>query len=310
MFAFASLRLADINVKRVTSLYVWSAFSLLLWGIVKAFGSFATGAIDQKTGMPLLSIVIIGTTLALTPIIIRKIDDWIDAWVFQVPDFNAASERFWKELLELGSGEEVYRAGEAMVRNRLALAAVRIMPLSELYSSGEAIHSFGPNPYFVRPDSPLRPIISPSADFLVPLFHDGEPAHLFALSYGSVRPPLAAKELSFVTRIAGEIQVRISTVLARREKVGTAETGKSLPRRDCRCRTSRSPRPDQPALSLQFSEYNRGFVGCCTREGGKDDASPLRGFPVRSRKYGPAFWIVEGRDRFCQEISGYRGSQV
>jgi two-component system LytT family sensor kinase len=134
--------------------------------------------------------------------------------VFQVPDFNAASEQFWKELLELGTQEEVYRTGETTVRKTLSLAAAQIMPMSELDSSGEAIRSIGPNPYFVRADSPLRPIISPSADFLLPLFHDGEPAHLLALSYGSVRPPLTAMELSFVTRIAGEIQVRTSAVLA------------------------------------------------------------------------------------------------
>jgi two-component system LytT family sensor kinase len=149
----------------------------------------------------------------------RKIDGWIDAWVFQVPNFNASSEQFWKELLELGSQDEVYRAGETTVRKTLSLTAARIMPMSELHSSGEAIHSIGPNPYFVRPDSPLRSIISPSADFLLPLFHDGEPAHLLALSYRSVRPPLTAMELSFVTRIAGEIQVRISAVLSEERRL-------------------------------------------------------------------------------------------
>ena len=101
MFAFASLRLADIIVKRVTGLYVWSAVSLFLWGIVTSFGSFVTDARDQKASIALLSIVIIGVTIVLTPAINRKIDDWIDAWVFQLPDFHEASEQFWNDLSEL-----------------------------------------------------------------------------------------------------------------------------------------------------------------------------------------------------------------
>ena len=219
MFAFASLRLADIIVKRVTGLYVWSAVSLLLWGIVKSFGSFFTGAIAQRTGLALLSIVIIGLSLVLTPILIRKIDDWIDAWVFQVPDFDAASEQFWKELLEFGSKEEVYRAGEEMVRNTLSLAAVRIVPLTELQSNGKTILPIGPNPYFVRTGSLVRSIISPPADVLLPLFHEGAAEHWIVLSYGIIRPPLTAMELSFVSRIASAIQARISTVLGEQKRL-------------------------------------------------------------------------------------------
>ena len=219
MFAFASLRLADIIVKRVTHLYIWATVALLLWGPVKSLDSFATDTIHQKAGTALLSVVIIGATLVLTPIIIRKMDAWIDGWVFQVPDFNAASEQFWRELLELGTIEEVYRAGEKVVKNTLSLAAAQIMALSELGSSGEEIQSLGPNPYFVRSDSPLRPIISSSADFLLPLFQEGEPAHLLALGYRSVRPPLTAMELSFVTRIAAEIQVRIGTLVGEEKRL-------------------------------------------------------------------------------------------
>lgn len=219
MFAFASLRLADIIVKRVARLYVWAAVSLLLCGMVSSFASSVRGAIPQIAGAALLSIVTISMALVFTPTIIGKIDDWIDAWVFQVPDFNAVSEQFWKELLELENREEVYQAGEDTVRNTLALAAVRIMPLSELRSSGETIDSIEPCPYFVGTDSPVRSLISPSADVLLPLFHDGAPEHWIVLSYGVIRPPLTARELSFVTRIAGEIQIRASTLLAEERRL-------------------------------------------------------------------------------------------
>jgi len=219
MFAFASLRLADVIVKRVTGLYVWAAVSLLLCGIVKRFGSFATATNDQKAGLALLSTVIIGMALVLTPILIRKIDEWIDAWVFQVPDFNAASEQFWKELLQLGSREEIFRAGEDVIRNTLALAVVRIMPLLGLQSNGKAIRSIGPNPYFVRTGSPVRSVISPPADVLLPLFHEGAADCWIVLSYGIIRPPLTAMELSFVSRIANAIQVRISTVLGEQRRL-------------------------------------------------------------------------------------------
>jgi len=228
MFAFASLRLADLIVKGVIRLYVWATVALLLWGPVKSLDSFATDTIHQKAGTALLSVGIIGATLVFTPVVIRKMDAWIDTWVFQVPDFNAASEQFWRELLELGTVEEVYRAGEKVVQNTLSLAAARIMALSEVSSSGDKAYSLGPNPYFVPPDSPFRPIIRPSPDFILPLFQEGEPAHLLALSYRSVRPPLTAMELSFVTRIASEIQVRIGTVLGEEKRLERLKREKSF----------------------------------------------------------------------------------
>jgi two-component system, LytTR family, sensor kinase len=214
MFVFASLRLADVIVKRVVGLYIWSVISLLVWGAVTNLDKLATTKMDQEAFMALLSVVLIGLAIGLTPVILRWINEWIDSWVFQVPDFNAAIQTFWEELLELESADEVYRAGEEIIRSTLSLAAVRIIALSAVHSNGDPVPFIGPNPYFVRTDSPFRSIVSPPADVLFPLVHEGASEHWIVLSYGVIRPPLTAAELNFVARIAAEIQVRIGTVVA------------------------------------------------------------------------------------------------
>jgi two-component system LytT family sensor kinase len=79
-----------------------------------------------------------------------------------------------------------------------------------------------PNPRFLAWNDPLRSIVSPPADVVLPSFQEGTPERWIVLSNGGLRPALTAQELGFVTRIAGMIQVRIATILgelARMEKV-------------------------------------------------------------------------------------------
>jgi two-component system, LytTR family, sensor kinase len=219
MFVFASLRLADVIVKRVVGLYIWSVISLLVWGAVTNLDKLATTKMDQEAFMALLCVVLIGLAIGLTPVILRWINEWIDSWVFQVPDFNAAIQTFWEELLEFETADEVYRAGEEIIRNTLSLAAVRIIALSAVHSNGDPVPFIGPNPYFVRTDSPFRSLVSPPADVLFPLAHEGASEHWIVLSYGVIRPPLTSAELNFVARIAAEIQVRIGTVVAEQTRL-------------------------------------------------------------------------------------------
>jgi two-component system LytT family sensor kinase len=49
---------------------------------------------------------------------------------------------------------------------------------------------------------------------VLPLFQEGVPEHWIALSRGVLRPPLTVSELSFVTTIGSQIQVRMATLLA------------------------------------------------------------------------------------------------
>jgi two-component system LytT family sensor kinase len=214
MFVFASVRLADIILKRVVGLYLWMGVSLLLWKVVTALALTEPGQTGENTGAALLSVLIIAAALLLTPSAVRRTDAWIDSWVFEVPDFDAATHRFWETLATLGDRDAVYRAGETAIKETLRLASVRILPASEFPSREDLGIAAGPNPRFLPAGSPLAIVTSPPADVLLPVFQEGTPEYWIALSRGIMRPPWTATELSFVTRIAAEIQVRIATVLA------------------------------------------------------------------------------------------------
>jgi two-component system LytT family sensor kinase len=51
------------------------------------------------------------------------------------------------------------------------------------------------------------------------LFQEGAPEHCIVLSNGVIRPPLTAKELGFVTRIAGAIQGRIGALVGEQRRL-------------------------------------------------------------------------------------------
>jgi two-component system LytT family sensor kinase len=211
--------LADIIVKRVINLYIWAVGSALLWAAISELNTGVRGGIIQDAGFALISVTLAGATLVFTPLLLARIDSWIDAWVFQVPNFDAAIQAFWEKTLELENGEEVYRAGEDTIRYTLSLASTRIARLTDLCSCGIPLPVIGPNPRFLARHSPLRSIVSPPADVLLPLFQEGAPEHWLVLSNGVIRPPLTAKELSFVTRIAGAIQGRIGTLVGEQRRL-------------------------------------------------------------------------------------------
>lgn|GEM_PF-6408433 len=219
MFVFASLRLADVIVKRVVRIYTWCIVSLIAWEIAQVFARLGATKPNQEAIFAFLAVAVIAIAVCVTPLVTRISDEWIDRWVFEVPDFNTATQTFWETLLDIENEEEVYEAGTETIRNVLSLAAVKIVELAEIRSIHESIPFTGPNPYFIHADSPLRSILSPSADVLVPLIQEGTAERWIALGNGVLRPPLTAMELSFAVRIAGEMQVRISAVLAERRRI-------------------------------------------------------------------------------------------
>lgn len=219
MFVFASLRLADVIVKRVVGIYVWCIVSLMTWGIVQWFADLGNSRSEQEAIFALMAVAVIAAALGLTPFAIRISNEWIDRWVFEIPDFNAAIQSFWEKLLEIENEADVYEAGAETIRGVLSLAAVKVVTLSDVQPLEKFIPFTGPNPYFIHVNSPLRSMLSPTADVLVPLIHEGVADHWIILSNGVLRPPLTAMELSFVVRIAGEMQVRISAVLAEQRRL-------------------------------------------------------------------------------------------
>lgn len=219
MCVFASLRLADVIVKQVAGMYIWGIASLSVWGAATGLSSVSLRGTDGDAERAFLAITLIGAGIWLTPLAIQKTNKSIDKWIFQVPDFNSVIQQFWEQLLEFENLDGVYRAGEETIRSTLSLAEVRIIALSEVPLERESIPVIGPNPYFVPEESPLRLIVSPSADILVPLVQEGVADHWIVLSYGGIRPPLTAMELNFISRVAGEIHLRISAVLAEHRRL-------------------------------------------------------------------------------------------
>jgi hypothetical protein len=219
VFVFASIRLADIILKRVVRFYLWVGVSLVLWYVVTALALTESGHSGRGTGAALIAVAVIALTLWLTPAAMHHANVWIDAWVFQVPDFDAATHRFWETVSTLGDCDAVYRAGETAIKETLRLASARILPSSKFLSGEDLRIVAGPNPHFLPAGSPLAMVTSPPADVLLPIFQDGTPEYWIALSRGIMRPPWTATELTFVTRIGAEIQVRIAAVLAEERRL-------------------------------------------------------------------------------------------
>ncbi len=219
MFVFASVRLADVVLKRVVGVYIWSGMSLLVWKLATALSTLSPGDRDQSAGGALISFAIIAMALLLTPYGVRRLNAWIDSWVFEVPDFEAAIHQFWERLSSLDNRDAVYRAGEATIKDTLRIACARIVPETELPSREDLGASSGPNPRFLPSASPLSKVNSPPADVVLPLFQEGAPEYWIALSRGVMRPPWAATELSFVTRVAAEIQARMAALSAEERRL-------------------------------------------------------------------------------------------
>jgi hypothetical protein len=195
IFLFANLRLADVVVKRCLGIVVCTCASVITWLAM----THCTLLPSRNRGAPgeLLCLGIIGAVIGLAPVTMRRLNLWIDAWVFQQPDFSAATARMWREVIDLQGQDEVFRTTERLLQEVLGLAAVNILP-----TAGSAKGEKGR-------DSP-----TPSPNTLVPIFLEGKSEHSIALRVGVVRPPLTQVELDFVERVAGRIQIRLGTLLA------------------------------------------------------------------------------------------------
>jgi signal transduction histidine kinase len=183
VFLFANLRLADVVVKRCLAIVVCTCASVTTWLAMTHCAMLPS----RNRGAPreLLCLGIICAVIALSPVTMRRLNFWVDAWVFQQPDFSAASARVWREIIDLHDQEEVFAKTERLLQEVLGLAAVNIVP------------------------SPAQ-----SLDTVVPIFLEGKTEHAIALHVGVVRPPLTQLELDFVERVAGRIQIRLGTLRA------------------------------------------------------------------------------------------------
>jgi two-component system, LytTR family, sensor kinase len=195
VFLFANLRLADVVVKRCLAIVACTCASVTTWLAM----THCTMLPSRSRGAPreFLCLGIICAVIALSPVAMRRLNLWVDAWVFQQPDFSAAAARVWREILDLRDQEEVFAKAERLLQEVLGLAAVNIIPTAA-GAKGESV----------------RDATTPSLNTLVPIFLEGKTEHAIALRVGAVRPPLTQLELDFVERVAGRIQIRLGTLLA------------------------------------------------------------------------------------------------
>jgi signal transduction histidine kinase len=187
VFLFANLRLADVVVKRCLAIVVCTCASIATWLAMThctMLPAHNRGALRE-----LLCLGIICAVIALSPVTMRRLNFWVDAWVFQQPDFSAATARVWREIIDLRDQQEVFATTERLLQEVLGLAAVNIVAAP------------GATP-------------TPSSNTLVPIFLEGKTEHAIALHVGVVRPPLTQLELDFVERVAGRIQIRLGTLRA------------------------------------------------------------------------------------------------
>jgi two-component system LytT family sensor kinase len=195
IFLFANLRLADVVVKRCLAIVVCTCASVATW-LATTHCTLLPGG-SRNAPRELLCLGILFAVIALAPVSMRRLNFWIDAWVFQQPDFSAATTRVWEQIIDLHNQEAVFRKTEYLLQEILGLAAVNIVSTANIGKSGSAR------------DTPAT-----SLNTLVPIFLDGKTDHSIALRAGAVRPPLTQLELDFVERVAGRIQIRLGTLLA------------------------------------------------------------------------------------------------
>ena len=211
IFVFANVRLADVIVKRALRIVLWTCVSVAVW--LAAARCFTLPARPADQGA--VCLLIVGTAIALAPVAERRLNLWIDTWVFEQLDFQAAIPVVWRELIELQSQDAIFRAAEHFLQKALSLAAVRILPFE---ADDEDIRPSRPGPYFVAPTDKLARALSPPASIVVPLFLEGEADHVIVLSLGVVRPPLTALETGFVERVGGQVQIRLGMLLAEQRR--------------------------------------------------------------------------------------------
>ena len=218
IFLLANVRMADMIVKHAMRIVLWTLASLAVW-LAVAHSRGWPSRIGGARLRDLLCLLIVGVAVGLAPSADRRLTRWIEEWVFEQPDFQAAGSLLWREILELSSQEDVFQTTEAFVRRVLGVAAVRILPLP----GGESEHfpPSRPGPFFVSSSSSLAQLMAPVPSVIFPLFLEGHANHAIALSLGVVRPPLTFLEMSFVEQVAGRVQIRSSMlsadVRARRE---------------------------------------------------------------------------------------------
>ena len=211
IFLFANVRLADVIVKRALRIVLWTCGSLAVWLlVVRCFTLFA-----KPANQGLVCLLIVSSAIALAPVTERRLNLWIDAWVFEQLDFQAAIPVVWRELIELESQDAIFRAAENFLQKALSLAAVRILPYE---FDGEVLRPSRPGLYFVATTDKLARALSPPGSMVVPLFLEGEADHVIVLSLGVVRPPLTALETGFVERVGGQVQIRLGMLRAEQRR--------------------------------------------------------------------------------------------
>ena len=220
VFVFANLRLADVIVKRVLRLALWICAALSVWigTTLLTQGLPPRAGVRAEAFRNLLALALIASYGAATPACLRLLDQWIDRWLFQQPNFDAAISTLWERLIHHKTTAEVVHAAAEIIRDTLSLSAVCVMSPGEA-GTPEAVPVTGPVPHFVQPFGVQGKLMPVPADLLLPLFVEGSPAHYIVLSRGIMRPPLTAMELAFVERVAAQVQVRLETILAEERRL-------------------------------------------------------------------------------------------
>lgn len=221
LFVFANLRLADIIVKRVLRLTLWICAALGVWIGTIVIGRslrFLSG-VRAEAFRDLLAIALIAAFGAASPWGLRLLDLWIDRWVFEQPNFDAAIKMLWDRLIRSESPSAVFEEAEQTIRQALSLADVEVIAREGAMSDTAPAEAGRPGAHFRYPFSTSGQPGAIAGEVLVPLFVEGSANHWVAVNRGAMRPPLTAMELAFVDRVVSQVQVRLETMLAEQRRM-------------------------------------------------------------------------------------------
>lgn len=225
MFVFANLRLADVMLKKVMRIFLMTVGVVSVWGCINVLASAASAYQSMRIEaiFQCLSIVTITLIARLAKPVVQYVDHWLDSWVFEQPDFLVTNQALWERLLGASQETEIYRIAEQTLQSVLSLSNARIISRSQLGGMHPKLSLVGAGPYVLRHDDPMREILPPSADMLVPIFRGGAAQQIMVIGRGELRPALTNTELSFIERVAVQVSTRLEILSAEKGRISQRE---------------------------------------------------------------------------------------
>lgn len=219
-FIFTNVRSIDVYLKRVFRILLWGAIALAAWYVPLQISRLGPGITMHRPEavVGVVCLVVLIGCMSMLDWFNRRLDGWIDRWVFEQPDYGQASAAFWIRLLDKDDEAEVFEMAEDTIRSTLELNTA-VLAADEVPGFHPALSLVGTRTLSLAPDDPARSLLNRSADLLLPVFVHGVANRILAIGRNALRPPLLSTEVDFLCRCVDQLQTRLGTMAAERQRL-------------------------------------------------------------------------------------------